>query len=183
MKTIISIIFLFTLSIGCNDTSIDTYNKTNQTDLLASEIPDTVIGRITNLEIVDNRVSFDIETKLVSSTPFKMGSSTFTIAITDNALSNPVLTNINPKYTVGNGTGYYNMMVNQFDNQISLQILYLYEPSSYLSNEYERIATIKMIMNDDVFFLTWNREMSFMINPQYGKAHFILNGLFNGIKK
>ncbi len=180
MKKIIVIFALFIF--GCNEKTVDT-NSYQETDMIKSTSTDTVIGRIYNMELIDNKVKFDIETKLVSGKPFQMGSSTFTIAFDKNDLSNPTLSNVNPKYTVGNGTGYYNMMVNQFDNQISLQILYLYEPSSFLSTEYERIATITMDVNDDTFWLTWNREASLMINPQYKKSHFILNGLFNGIKK
>lgn len=172
MKKIINILltlFMITL-ISCSDNSNIIQNQ--ETDRIKASANDSTIVKLSNVLVLDNKLKFDLECKLISSTPFIMGSSTF--AFNKTFLSNPILSNVNPKYTIGNGNGYYQMMVGDYGDQIVIQIIYLNPPGNYMINNFERIATITTNI-DGAYSLNWNNNLSYIINPQYIRANVIFN--------
>lgn len=157
------------------DKNIGLYTKQKPIVLMS----DTVVARLTNFVIDETKIKFDIECKVISDAPFVMGSSTFAINLI-SGLSNPQLIYANPKYTVGNNSGYYRMMTQQFENKITVQVIFLTSSGvsgNVISNEFEKIATISLDKNNSAS-LSWDTYYSTMINPQLKKAKFILEGLY-----
>lgn len=162
-------LLLVLLIAGCNDTQTNSPILTEDKILVKSE--DTVMVRIRNFTITGDKLRFDIDCKLASATPFIMGSSTFVLNATN--LINPVLTNINPKYTIGGGNGYYQMLTSNYDNKLSVQIIYLNSPGSFVSNDFERIATVTMDIVSNDLSVGWNTQYTTVINPIYKKANIM----------
>lgn len=139
---------------------------------------DLVTARITNFihNQTEGNFQFDIECKVDSPNGFEMGNTTFML---ETNMSNPRLTYKNPRYITGNGSGYYDMYAVQVGSQFSVQIVYFANQgtASALQTKFERIATIKLEVNEFPS-LTWNPSLSFMMNPSYDQALFNLEGSF-----
>lgn len=165
-------LFLALLIMGCNETLITPNSNIVEKISTIKTFDDTAMVRIRNFSITNGKFSFDIDCKMISSEPFKMGSTTLVLNKTN--LVNPILSNVNPRYTIGGENGYYQMLIGDYGNQIALQIIYLNSPGSIVSNEFERIATVTMLVTDADFTLNWNQTYTMFINPEYKKAKVIL---------
>lgn len=166
-------IFLIALLfISCNDSNNVISTNTENADRISKTkaLSDTVSVKLTNVTIVGDFLKFDVECKLVSTENFIMGSSTF--AFDKVALINPTLSNVNSRYTIGNGNGYYQMMVGDYGSQVVLQIIYLNSPGSSLFDKYERIATVTMKIVGS-HQLNFNNNLSFIIKPDLTKAYIL----------
>ena len=179
MKKIL-ILLTMLLFISCNDNNlINTEQENIDRPNSSKAINDTVSIRLTNVSTTDGLLKFDLECKLNSSTNFTMGSSTFAFDKTN--LINPIISNINSRYTVGNGNGYYQMMIGDYGNQVVVQIIYLYPPGNNLLNSYERIATVTMEQTGSYSF-NWNDNLSYIIKPDLTRAKVLFQEL-TGIRR
>lgn len=165
-------LFLALLITGCNETLITPTTNIEEKTPVIKALDDTAMVRTRNFSITNGKLSFDIDCKMVSPEPFKMGSTTFVLNKTN--LVNPILSNVNPKYTIGGENGYYQMFLGDYGEQIALQIIYLNPPGSIVSNEFERIATVTMLVTNADFTLNWNQIYTMFINPEYKKAKVLL---------
>jgi hypothetical protein len=66
-----------------------------------------------NVNTSTNKLSFDIYSQRTGATTILVGVTSYYVNFNNAALSNPVLSNINPKYTAGSPTGDYNAMTVQ----------------------------------------------------------------------
>lgn len=163
------ILFVVLLLVGCNNGPISTNNPIALDKPAIQKIAtDTIMLRMRNFTISSNKLRFDVDCKMISQTPFIMGSST--IVLEKNNLTNPVLTNINPRYTIGGGNGYYQMLTTEVVDKISIQIIYLQPPGNLVLNDFERIATVTMDILDNDFSVAWNNEFTYIIDPNYKRA-------------
>lgn len=163
------ILFTLLLLVGCNNEYTIKNNPVALDKPAIQKIAtDTVMLRIRNFTIIDNKLRFDVDCKMISREPFIMGSST--IVLEKNNLVNPVLTNINPRYTIGGGNGYYQMLATDVGDKISIQIVYLQPPGNIVLNDFERIATVTMDILDNDFSVAWNNEFTYIVNPNYKRA-------------
>lgn len=63
-----------------------------------------------NVNTSTNKFSFDIYSQSTGVTSIDVGFASYYIDYNNSALSTPVLSNVNPKYTTGSPTGNYNAM-------------------------------------------------------------------------
>lgn len=63
-----------------------------------------------NVNTSTNKFSFDIYSQSTGGTSIDVGFASYYIDYNNSALSTPVLSNVNPKYTTGSPTGNYNAM-------------------------------------------------------------------------
>jgi hypothetical protein len=118
-------------------------------------INDTTTSTITNF-FVDNGITFSFDIYTLRNTPgvIRMGSSSYFFNIMPgNTVTNPVLTYVNPKYTVGSQTNSYDTMrVRMFGTGqtiIGLNIFYNGNGGDTISDDPgfnglgEKIATIR----------------------------------------
>ena len=66
-----------------------------------------------NVNTSTNKFSFDIYSQSTDVQSIRVGLTSYYINFNNTALSSPVLSNINPKYTIGSPTGDYNAMTVQ----------------------------------------------------------------------
>ncbi len=117
-------------------------------------VNDTTTSTITNF-IVDNGITFSFDIYTLRNTPgiIRMGSSSYFFNLQPgNTLANPVLTYVNPKYTVGSITNSYDTMRTRIfgsgQNIIGLNIFYNGNGGDIISDDPgfnglgEKIATI-----------------------------------------
>jgi hypothetical protein len=120
-----------------------------------------------------------------------MGQSSYVVKYTQGALSNPVLSNINPKYTINSPTNSYDPMIAQAlfpTRSIVVQIAYRGGTGDVVSNDPgangfgERIATVSMNIEAAIpIVLQWDTENSDVVGPGgFPTATSLWNGFYSG---
>jgi Secretion system C-terminal sorting domain len=148
----------------------------------------TATNTAANFQVINNATQFTFEIyTLRTSTPvYRMGLSTFVLNFAPGALTNPVLSNQNPRYSTGN----YGPMsvVTFFNRQVGVQINYMSGPGEIVSNDTgatgfgELIATVTMdILNPGPANMTWDPSSSDIVTPTFVPIIFSLyQGGYNG---
>ncbi len=154
----------------------------------------TVINTLTNFTITGgNKFSFDIYTLRTSIPDFRMGSSSYFIQYTAGTLANPVLSNVNPKYTLGSPTNSYLPMVSTSPfPTTTTAVQVLYDPLGGIgdvitnipgpSGNGERIATVTLdILMPVAVVVQWDTLNSAVVNPSFITATSSWRGVHTGI--
>lgn len=78
-----------------------------------------------NVNTSTNKLSFDIYSQSTGVQSIRVGLTSYYINYNNTALNSPILSNVNPKYTIGSTTGDYNAMTVQIAlGKISVSILF-----------------------------------------------------------
>jgi hypothetical protein len=171
------LIFLFLLSV----------NSAKSQDVI---IADTVVNNVTNFNIeAGTKFSFDIYALRTTAGSFVMGSSSFIIKFNAGTLNNPVLSNINPKYTTGSPTGSYSSMITAMvgTGKVGVNVIYSSGTGDNISNDPgtfgigERIATVTMdILMPVPITLQWDQLNSAIVTPSFQTANSKYFGIYTG---
>lgn len=160
--------------------------------------PDSVTNTITNFNIIGGTTfSYDIYTLRTSDPVFPMGSSSYYTTVNAGRLTNPRLSNINPKYTIGSLSNSYNPMeVHLFsagvNNRVGVQLFYTGGSGEIITDDPglegygERIATVTMdIISTDIIIdtttLKWDIVNSDVVSTNFRTAVSNYNGIFTGV--
>jgi len=141
---------------------------------------DTCTNTLTNIQLLEGgtKLSFDIYSLRTYGT-WRMGSSAYIIKHTSGALSNPIITYMNPKFTSGSPSGSYNnaQISSVTSTRIALQILYSGGLGDSVSNipgttgYGEKIATIQTDYNADSTILIWDLINSVIVTNSGGNVY------------
>jgi hypothetical protein len=128
-----------------------------------------------NINTVTQKYSFDIYSMSTGLQSVRVGSTSYYLFFNHVALSSPVLSNINPKYTTGSPTGDYNAMtVAMVSGEIVVTISYgavggggtgdVLSPGNPMG---ERICTVTLDIVQPIASsgLSWDTINSFMTTP------------------
>jgi len=138
---------------------------------------DTVSNTITNFNITDGGTKFSYDVYILRTTPssFRMGSSSFYVRYTGATMNNPVLSNINPKYTVGSVSNSYTnpfTIINGSTSKVGIQLLYTSGLGDDITDNPgfdglgERVATVTMdILAAVAITFNWDQINSDVVNP------------------
>ncbi|MDZ4711191.1 MAG: T9SS type A sorting domain-containing protein [bacterium] len=154
----------------------------------------TVTNTLTNFRLFNNgtQFSFDIYSLKTSVPAFRMGSTSYWIKFNAGLLSNAVISNVNPKYTVGSITNSYNSMQSfqnyvSSPNRIGIQIFYAGGPGDTLTTDPgmfgygELIVTVAFdILQNQMPNLVWDNVNTGVVNTQNQNAGVINVGGYNG---
>lgn len=154
---------------------------------------DTVSNTITNFNITNGGTKFSYDIYILKNTPgaFRMGNSSFYVSYNANTLNNPVISNVNPKYTVGGMSSSYNApfaVITPSQSKVGVQIQYIPSTSGedISSNPGtfglgEMICTVTLdIQSASLITLNWNQLNSAVVNPFFGTAYSRFFGSYNG---
>ena len=153
-----------------------------------SAFSNTATVTVANFEIINagTNFRFDIFVLRTSSDPFEMGRSTFVLEYTNGVISNPVISNQNPKYSTGN----YNPMTATtfFNEQVALQINYSNGAGEVITSDPgitgfgERVATLTLDIQQAVQAqLVWETSATDIVTPSYFPIiTSTYNGSYNG---
>ena len=155
---------------------------------------DTVTNTITNFNITDGGTKFHFDIYLLRNTPaeFKMGSSSFYFRYNGATMNTPVISYINPKYTVGSPTNSYNApftTINGSASRIGVQLDNISgTPGDDISNDPgfngngEKLATVTLnIVSAVTITLYWDELNSAVVKPGGGTtAVSRYSGIYNG---
>jgi len=156
---------------------------------VASALNDTVKCLVTNFTINPTATNFSFDLYVLRVTPgdFRMGNSSFYFRFNPGALGNAVLSNVNPKYTIGNPS-YLPMQavtylaINRFAAQvhnIGLGEIITNNPGP--TGFGERVCTITMdILNTAHGIINWDLVNSGVVNPLFISAEVKYDGSYNG---
>ena len=159
---------------------------------------DSVTNTITNFNIISGtQFSFDIYSLRTTSPTFLMGNSSFFVKFSAGAMSNPRLSNINPKYTIGSFTNSYDSMEVGFYpfatyNRVGVQLNYIGGPGDNITSDPgslglgERMATVTLDINSsdlrtDTTTLLWDVLNSEVVSTGFLTAASTWNGSFIGV--
>lgn len=154
---------------------------------------DSVTNTIANFNIINGtQISFDIYTLRTTASSFIMGNTSYIIKYNPGSLTNPVLSNINPKYTIGGVTNSYDEMEarNLFASNKSsaVQLMYIGGAGENVSadpgvNGYgERIATLTLdILQNVLVTIQWDQLNSAVVSNTFATAKSNWNGIFTGV--
>jgi len=128
----------------------------------------------TNFDITNagTKFTFDIFVLRTSAQPYNMGLSTFVMDFTENVITNPVISNQNPKYST---VGYGPMeSVIFFGQQVALQINYISGPGEEVTSDPggngfgEKVATLTLdIVQNVQAEVIWNASSSAIVTPTF----------------
>jgi hypothetical protein len=150
-----------------------------------------VTNTIANFDITENgtKFNFDIFTLRTSAPDFRMGNSSYFLRFVTGTFANPVLTYVNPKYTVGSVTSSYNEMqpFGYSSGKVAIQLYYNSGgPGDVISNDPgvqgfgEKIASVKLdIITLNLPDLRWDNINTAVVNPQNESAISTNNGFYN----
>ncbi len=132
------------------------------------------------------KFTFDIFVLRTSSQPYNMGLSTFVMDFTENVITNPVITNQNPKFSTG-GYGPMESLV-FFGQQVALQINYVSGAGEEITSDPgtsgfgERVASLTLdIVQNVQAEVTWNTNSSSIVTPTFTpEITSTYNGNYNG---
>lgn len=137
-----------------------------------------VTNTLANFNITNGgtKFNFDIYCLRTSPADFRMGSTSYIIKYNAGTMTNPVISNVNPKYTVGSPTGSYNPMGTQHlfpgNRDVVVQVYYNAGAGDVISNVPgtsglgERIATVTLdILAAVPITLTWDTDNSAVVSP------------------
>ena len=154
---------------------------------------DTVSNTITNFNITNagTKFSYDIYILRNTQASFIMGNSSFYITYNGHTMNNPVISNVNPKYTAGSITGSYNDpfgVITPSESKVGVQIQYIAATSGDVISNVpgtfglgERICTVTLdILTASTISLNWNTVDSDVINPGFVPAKSRYFGAYNG---
>jgi hypothetical protein len=148
----------------------------------------TATNTAANFQVINNgaQFTFEIYTLRTSTPVYRMGLSTYVLNFAIGALTNPVLTNQNPKYSTGN----YGLMsaVIFFNRQVAVQINYIAGVGQIITSDTgatgfgELIATVTMdILNPGLANMTWDPSSSDIVTPTFTPIIFSMyQGGYNG---
>lgn len=131
---------------------------------------------ITNFSVntSTNKFSFDIYSQRTGTTFIRVGVTNYLIVFNNSGLNTPILSNINPKYTVGSPTGDYDAMTveTSFGNQVNVTIRYTGSTSGtgdLLSTtgpmgELICTVTLNIINQNTIAMVSWNTNDSQMLD-------------------
>jgi len=152
----------------------------------------TVTNNIANFTLSNNgtKFSFDIFTLRTSSAPFSMGSTSFIVSYPTGRLSNPVLSNINPRYTSGSPSLSYNAMITQIllNSKVGVQINYTgglgdtitSVPGTNGMGELIATVTLDIINPIDTATVKWDTINSAVVSPSFETAVSTWGGIYHG---
>jgi hypothetical protein len=135
-----------------------------------------VMHTLTNFELnsTTNKFSFDIYSQSIGTQSIRVGLTSYYINFNNAALNNPVLSNINPKYTSGSPTrDYSEMTVLTALGKIAVTIAFtgngdgIGDVLSTASSNGEIIATVTLDITDQnsTSMLSWDEINSAMNTP------------------
>ncbi|MFN0156605.1 MAG: T9SS type A sorting domain-containing protein [Bacteroidota bacterium] len=144
---------------------------------------------ITDFVSANGTYSFDLYARSTGVQTIRVGTSSFYFNYNSAALSSPVLTNINPKFTGQNGIGDYDSMeVDIISGQIAVTVLFtgnntgLAQLLSTSAPDGERICTINLTIIDgsQSALLSWNTVNSALTHSTGGVVSQIFVGSDEG---
>ncbi|MEZ4690510.1 MAG: hypothetical protein R3A12_10140 [Ignavibacteria bacterium] len=150
---------------------------------------DSVTNTIANFNIINGtKFSFDIYTLRTTAAPFIMGNSSYIVKYNPGSLTNPILSNVNPKYTIGGISNSYDQMqaMNLFASNKSsaVQLMYIGGTGENISSDPgvsgygERIATVTLdILQAVQVTVQWDQLNSAVVSNSNGTAHNSFNGI------
>jgi len=136
---------------------------------------DSSMNTITNFQITNGgtKFSFDVYS-LTTSGIWIMGNSSYFLKFPGGTLSNPYLTYVNPKFTIGSPSGSYDSLrIFGFSNRVGIQIHYIGGPGAVVSEIPgsnglgEKIASVQMDILQNFAYFQWDQSNSSMIT-NYG---------------
>jgi hypothetical protein len=154
---------------------------------------DTVSATITNFNITNGGTKFSYDMYILRNTPgaFRMGNSSFYITYNANTMNNPVISNVNPKYTVGSISNSYNTpfsIITPSESKVGVQIQYIPSttgddisgnPGTFGLGE--MICTVTLdIQSATLITLNWNTVDSDVVNPFFVTAYSRYFGSYTG---
>ncbi|HMQ67906.1 MAG TPA: T9SS type A sorting domain-containing protein [Ignavibacteria bacterium] len=152
---------------------------------------DSVTNTLTNFNIINGtKFSFDIYTLRTTASSFIMGNSSYIVKYTSGTLTNPVISNVNPKYTLGGVSNSYDEMISQrlSATRTAVQLMYVSGPGENISdvpgsNGYgERIATVTLdILQSVSVTVQWDVLNSAVVSNTNGSAYNSFEGIFTGV--
>lgn len=148
----------------------------------------TATVTVANFEIINAgaQFRFDLFVLRTSSPAYNMGSSTFVLDFTNGTITNPVISNANPRFSTGNYTGMD--AVTFFNQQVALQINFVSGPGEEVSSDPgitgygERVATLTLdILQAVQAELTWDSISTAIVTPTFFPLiTSTYNGSYNG---
>lgn len=154
---------------------------------------DSVTNTLANFNIINGtQFSFDIYTLRTTAAPVIMGNSSYIVKYNAGSMTNPVLSNVNPKYTIGSVSNSYDQMAsaNLFasNKSTAVQLMYIGGAGENISgdpgvNGYgERIATVTLdILQPVLVTVQWDQLNSAVVSNTFGTVKNNFNGIFTGV--
>lgn len=144
-----------------------------------------------NVNTSTNKFSFNIYSQRTSVSTIRVGTTSYLIYFNNLALTTPVMSNINSKYTVGSATGDYDAMTvgTSFGNEVNVTINFTGNgdgTGDLLSNSGpigELICTVTLdITNQSLAAnISWDEINSAMQTPSFQAVTNSYSGSFNGV--
>ncbi len=145
---------------------------------------------ITNfdLDTTANTFSFDIYSQNIGAQSIRVGLSSYYFNIDSCILSSPMLSNVNPKYTLGSPTGDYDEMTAEIvQGEIAVTILFtgngagIGDTLSTVGPLGELICTITLSIDNpnSTIYLFWDSTNSAMNTPSFQTITNIFQGSYN----
>jgi hypothetical protein len=138
-----------------------------------------------------NKFSFDIYSQRTGTSTVRVGFTNYLIFFNNTALNTPVMSNVNPKYTVGSPTGDYDTMTVQtsFGNEVNVTIHFtgfgegIGDALSTTAPNGELICTVTLnISNQNLTAgVSWDLLNSAMQTPTIQAITNNYQGSFNGL--
>ncbi|MBP9192670.1 MAG: T9SS type A sorting domain-containing protein [Ignavibacteria bacterium] len=154
---------------------------------------DTVAISLRNFDITNgNKFSYDIYLRRITSDPIFMGSSSFIVKYNPGTLTNPVLSNVNSKYTIGSVSNSYDEMrtasLFASNKATAVQLMYIGGSGADISSDPgstgygERLATVTLdILQNVNVTVQWDLLNSALVTNNFQTPAPNYSGSFSGV--
>ena len=148
------------------------------------------VHTITNFDVdtTSNTFSFDIYSQSIGAQSIRVGLTSYYFNFDSSALSTPVLSDVNPKYTIGSPTGDYNEMTAEIIlGEIAVTILFngngvgTGDTLSTIGPLGELICTVTLRIDNpnNTIYLRWDSTNSAMNTPSFQTITNFYQGSYN----